>query len=331
MRLIRLAGPALAATAAELALLLDDGRASAAALGLTVAAGLALVARDRAPLAVLAGALAAAVAVTALGEMPAGMIVVVALYTVADVCERRVSLAALAPAVVVTTGVSVAGPGPAVVAAATAAVLDAGVWGLGAYARAQRRIAVDEERAAIARELHDIVAHSVTVMLLGVRGAHDVLRTQPAAAEAALAQVEASGERSLAELRRMLGLLRGEAPMRPQPSLAELGDLVAEHRAAGLPVRLEITGATRPLPGGVELSAYRIVQEALTNAVKHGRPSRVVVTVAFRGSRLDIEVVDDGGAGWGLAGMRERVALLGGELETGRAAGGYRVAARLPG
>jgi signal transduction histidine kinase len=330
MRLIRLAGPALAATAAELALLLDDGQASAAAIALTVAAGLALAARERAPLAVLAGALAAAAVVTALGEMPAGVIVLVALYTVADVCSQRVSLGALAVAAVVTAGISASGSDPAVVAAGTSVVLAAGIWGLGAYARAQRRIAVDAERTAIARELHDIVAHSVTVMLLGARGAHDVLRARPADAEAALAQVEASGERSLVELRRLLALLRGEAAMRPQPSLAELDELVAEHRAAGLPVRLEITGAPRPLPDGVELSAYRIVQEALTNARKHGRPSRVVVTVAFTGSRLDIEVLDDGGAGEGLIGMRERVALLGGELEAGRSAGGYRVAARLP-
>jgi signal transduction histidine kinase len=331
VRLIRALGPALAAVAAELALLLDDGYASAAALVLTLAAGGALVLRERAPLAVLAGALAAAAAVATLGEMPAGVIVLVALYTVADLCPQRVSLAALAVAAAVTAAISAAGEDPALVAGATSAVLAAGVWGLGAYARAQRRIAVDEERTAIARELHDIVAHSVTVMLLGVRGAHDVLRTRPDAAEAALAQVEASGERSLVELRRMLALLRGEAAMRPQPSLAELGDLVAEHRAAGLPVRLEITGSPRPLPDGVELSAYRIVQEALTNARKHGRPSGVLVTVAFTGSRLDIEVLDDGGAGQGLVGMRERVALLGGELETGRrAGGGYRVAARLP-
>jgi signal transduction histidine kinase len=247
------------------------------------------------------------------------------IHAIAPLDGSSVDLATIGPFLLVVAAVLAGESSRKRIEAVTA--LDATQAAMAESAREQTAM---EERAAIARELHDIVAHSVTVMLLGVRGAHDVLRTQPAAAEAALAQVEASGERSLAELRRMLGLLRGEAPMRPQPSLAELGDLVAEHRAAGLPVRLEITGATRPLPGGVELSAYRIVQEALTNAVKHGRPSRVVVTVAFRGSRLDIEVVDDGGAGWGLAGMRERVALLGGELETGRAAGGYRVAARLP-
>jgi signal transduction histidine kinase len=337
VRLIRAAGPALAACAAELALLLNDGHAGAAAIVLTLAAAGALAVRERAPLAVLAVALASAAAIAAVGEMAAGVTVLVALYTVADVCERRVSLIALAPVIAATAAISVAGPEQPVVSAVTSAVLAAGVWGLGAYVRAQRRelmqLAVQEERTAIARELHDIVAHSVTVMLLGVRGARDVLRTRPDAAEDALAQVEASGERSLVELRRILALLRGagEAPSRPQPSLAELGELVAEHRAAGLPVRLQVTGEARPLPAGVELSAYRIVQEALTNAAKHAAPRSVVVTVAFRGAGLDVEVLDDGGAGQGLVGMRERVALLGGELEAGRvAAGGYRVAARLP-
>jgi signal transduction histidine kinase len=205
------------------------------------------------------------------------------------------------------------------------------------------RIALHEERAAIARELHDIVAHSVTVMLVGVRGARDVLHTAPAVADDTLARVETSGEQSLAELRRILTLLRSPdhgAESRPQPSLADLDDLVADYRAAGLPVRLEVTGQRRPLPGGVELSVYRVVQEALTNVLRHSHPSRVTVTLSFRSSRLEVEVVDDATTptdqgsrttGHGILGMRERVVLLGGELETGRrVGGGYRVAAWLP-
>jgi signal transduction histidine kinase len=215
------------------------------------------------------------------------------------------------------------------------------------------RIAVHEERASIARELHDIVAHSVSVMLVGVRGARDVLRTSHDVADDTLARVEASGEQSLAELRRILALLRApehSAESRPQPSLADLDELVAGFRDAGLPVQLELTGEPQPLAGGVELSVYRIVQEALTNVLKHSHPTRVTVTLAFRGSRLELEVVDDGttaargaaaergvneraarGGGQGLVGMRERVAVLGGELETGRrVGGGFRVAARLP-
>jgi signal transduction histidine kinase len=189
-------------------------------------------------------------------------------------------------------------------------------------------------------------------MLVGVRGARDVLRSSPDVADDTLARVEASGEQSLAELRRILALLREPdrgAESRPQPSLAELDELVAGYRAAGLPVRLEVIGEARPLPGGVELSVYRIVQEALTNVLKHSRATRVTVTLAFRRSRLEIEVVDDGtpepgaaadrnsyehaarGSGQGLVGMRERVAVLGGELETGRrVGGGFRVSARLP-
>jgi signal transduction histidine kinase len=223
-----------------------------------------------------------------------------------------------------------------------------GIWGLGAYARSRReereqamRIAVHEERAEIARELHDIVAHSVTVMLLGVRGARDVLRTAPHVADDTLARVEASGEQSLDELRRLLGLLRrsdGAADSRPQPSLDELDELVAGFREAGLPVRLGVTGERRPLAEGVEVSVYRIVEEALTNALKHAEPAEVDVRLDYGGARLDVEVVDDGAApdsgradGHGVLGMRERVALLGGELETGRRpGGGYRVAARLP-
>jgi signal transduction histidine kinase len=209
--------------------------------------------------------------------------------------------------------------------------------------REQReRLAAHEERASIARELHDIVAHSVSVMLVGVRGARDVLRSEPDVADATLAKVETSAEQSLAELRRILALLReraSAAESRPQPSLDELDDLIAEYRDAGLQVTLERTGDQRPLPEGFELSVYRIVQEALTNVLKHARANGVVVTLAFGDSRLDLEVIDDGaplgdGAlvpGHGLVGMRERVALLGGELETGRRpGGGFRIAARLP-
>jgi len=242
-------------------------------------------------------------------------------------------------------------------------LLVVGTWALGAYAQTRRRytsaleeraahaerereqlarIAVHEERASIARELHDVVAHSVSVMLVGVRGARDVLRTSPDVADDTLARVETSGEQSLAELRRILTLLRAPehgAESRPQPSLAELDELVAGYRDAGLPVRLDVIGEPRPLPGGVELSVYRIVQEALTNVLKHSHPTRVTVTLAFRSSRLEVEVVDDGTrvehgdatTGHGIVGMRERVALLGGHLETGcQTGGGYRIAARLP-
>jgi signal transduction histidine kinase len=370
---------ALFATGAELIAVADEGT-SVPAIGLAVVAGGALVLRRSAPLAVLATTLAAGVVVAALGDEPTGVAGGIALYTTAAMCERRVSLAALVPTAAIAAAGSAAtadaeGRSASAAFGATVAVLlVVGIWALGAYAQTRRRytralreraahaerereqlarIAVHEERASIARELHDIVAHSVSVMLVGVRGARDVLHSSPDVAADTLARVEASGEQSLAELRRILALLRAPehgAESRPQPSLAELDELVAGYRDAGLPVRLEVIGEPRPLPGGVELSVYRIVQEALTNVLKHSRPTRVTVTLAFRGSRLEVEVVDDGpaaargaaaersvneraapGSGHGLVGMRERVAVLGGELETGRrVGGGFRVAARLP-
>ena len=346
------------------------GRRRAPALVLAVVAGGALVLRRTAPLAVLATTLAATAAIVALGDDPSGVSVLIALYTTAALCERRVSLAALVAdgrdrrdGSLPSQRTPLAGRPPPRSARSSPSMLTVGIWALGAYAQTQRRyrrelqeraasaerereqlarIAVHEERASIARELHDIVAHSVSVMLVGVRGARDVLRTSPDAADDTLARVERSGEQSLAELRRILALLREpeqRAESRPQPSLAELDELVASYRAAGLPVRLEVIGEPTPLPGGVELSVYRIVQEALTNALKHSDPTNVTVTLAFRDSGLELEVVDDGTTatpdaattGQGLVGMRERVALLGGELETGpREGGGFRVAARLP-
>jgi signal transduction histidine kinase len=361
---------ALVATAAELAQLIGaTGTPSGPAIVLAVVAGGTLVLRRTAPLPVLATTLAATVAIVALGDDPSGATVLIALYTTAALCELRVSLVALAATATTAATLSaltVGAPGretSATSGAIIAAGLSVGIWALGAYAQTRRRyvgelqeraasaerereqlarIAVHEERTSIARELHDIVAHSVSVMLVGVRGARDVLRSAPETAEETLARVERSGEQSLAELRRILALLREPqqtVESHPQPSLAELDDLVASYRGAGLPVRLEVIGEPPPLPGGLELSVYRIVQEALTNTLKHTDPSNVIVTLAFRDARLELEVVDDGtptrpGAatsGQGIIGMRERAALLGGWLQTGpREGGGFRVAAQLP-
>lgn len=342
----------------------SDPSPPAGAIVFAFVAGTVLVFRRRHPLPTLGVALAAALGVAIAGVTPLAIAPLIALYTVATLCERRISLVALGLAMllaVVTTLVVPAGDEllEPVLAAAASVV----AWGLGIYVETRRKyrrelerrealverdreqqeqLAAHEERAAIARELHDIVAHSVTVMLVGVRGARDVLRSQPDVADATLGKVETSGEQSLVELRRILELLREPARTAesgPQPSLARLDDLVAEYRSAGLPVTLERIGDQRPLPGGVELSVYRIVQEALTNVLKHTRAGSVVVTLAFGDGGFELEVVDDGtperrdsvAPGHGLVGMRERVALLGGELETGpQADGGFRVAARVP-
>jgi signal transduction histidine kinase len=214
--------------------------------------------------------------------------------------------------------------------------------------RRQARRAVADERARIARELHDVVAHSVSVMVVQAGAARRVLASDPGAAAGALGSIEATGREALAEMRRMLGVLRSaDEPSEPgldrapQPDVGHLDRLVAAAREAGLDTELVVEGEPRPLPVGVDVSAYRIVQEALTNSLKHAGPARACVCVRYGERQLDIEVTDDGrGAaapaarepgGHGLVGMRERVNLFSGELHAGpRAGGGFGVRARLP-
>jgi signal transduction histidine kinase len=203
--------------------------------------------------------------------------------------------------------------------------------------QAERATAV--ERARIARELHDIVAHHLSVVVLQAAGA----RASGRAAEAALEKIENSGRQALAETRRLLGVLRDtdeETGFAPQPGLSELDALAGTVRAAGLPVNLVIDGSPPPLPGAVDVSIYRIVQEALTNVLKHAGPARADVTIGCAEEAVTIEITDNGtgapgnqtpAGGHGLAGMRERVAVFGGELCTGpRPGGGFAVRARLP-
>ncbi len=214
-------------------------------------------------------------------------------------------------------------------------------------ARAERereeraQAAVTEERARIARELHDVVGHSVSVMTVQASAVRRLLRPEQQREREALLIVEQTGREALAEMRRMVGVLRRpeEAPaLAPQPSLQHLDRLVEQAREAGLPVELRIEGDPRPLPAGVDLTAYRLVQEGLTNALKHARAERAHVLVRYGGGDIEITVSDDGqgagsgdGGGHGLVGMRERVAVYRGELEAGpRPEGGYRLRARLP-
>ena len=198
-----------------------------------------------------------------------------------------------------------------------------------------------EERARIARELHDVVAHSISVMVLQARGGRRVLESEPTDAREAFAVIESTGQQALDEMRRLVGMLRsGEKtlPLAPQPSLKEVGMLVEQVRAAGLPVQLDIEGEPRDLPPGVDLSAFRIVQEALTNALTHAGPARARVVLRYRADELELEISDDGtgdgsgsGSGYGLVGMRERVSVYGGELQAGRQpGGGYALRVRLP-
>jgi signal transduction histidine kinase len=207
---------------------------------------------------------------------------------------------------------------------------------------ANARAAVAEERTRIAREMHDVVAHSLSVMVVQAEAAEEMIGIDPERARRPLSAVQDTGRAALTELRRMLGVLREieEGPdLAPQPGLAGLDALVAHVREAGLPVELRVEGEPRPLSPTGDLQAYRIVQEALTNALKHAGPARAHVLVRYEAADLVIEVTDDGrgydpdtdGGGHGLIGMRERVAVCGGEMSAGRRAqGGFEVMVRLP-
>jgi signal transduction histidine kinase len=203
------------------------------------------------------------------------------------------------------------------------------------------RLAVADERTRIARELHDVVGHSVSVMTVQASAARRLLKPHQVKEREALLVVEQTGREALAEMRKMVGVLRRpeEAPaLAPQPSLEYLDKLIAHTREAGLPVELRVEGTPEPLAASVDLTAYRLVQEGLTNAIKHARAQHAEVLVRYGDGHVELTVTDDGtgdgggeSGGHGLVGMRERVSVYGGELEAGPlAAGGYRLHARLP-
>jgi signal transduction histidine kinase len=203
------------------------------------------------------------------------------------------------------------------------------------------RLAIAEERARIARELHDVVAHSVSVMVVQAGAERLALGPGQESIRETLVSIEKTGRQALSEMRRLLGMLRKEdeeLALAPMPSLDHLDLLVSHVREAGLPVELYVEGTRQTLPAGIDISAYRIVQEALTNALRHAGPARARVVVRYGEGEVEVEVADDGrgpqeanGSGHGLVGMRERVALYGGELNAGlREGGGYAVRARLP-
>ncbi len=216
----------------------------------------------------------------------------------------------------------------------------------------QAKMAVTAERARIARELHDVVAHNVSVMVVQADGAAYVLDSSPEQAKQALETISGTGRQALAEMRRLLGVLRtedGSAPAGeyvPQPDVEQIEELVEQVRGAGLPVDYRVEGSARPLPSGVELTAYRIVQEALTNTRKHGGPDAgASVRLTYFDDGLGLLVEDDGrgaqhelyesggadGMGHGLIGMRERVGMVGGTLDAGpRPGGGFRISVLLP-
>ena len=203
------------------------------------------------------------------------------------------------------------------------------------------REAAADERTAIARELHDVIAHSVSVMVLQATAGRRLARRDPANAAAAFEVIEQTGRDALADLRRAIGVLKTDAAeaaaLTPQPSLLQLDTLVEQVRRAGVAVHVSIDGTPRPLAPGVELSAYRIVQESLTNVLRHSGADDAVVAIRYGLEDLTVEVTDNGRNGpapsWdgtGLTGMRERVALLHGEFRAGSTSDGFSVTARLP-
>ncbi|MCM0676405.1 histidine kinase [Micromonospora phytophila] len=277
----------------------------------------------------------------------------VAVGVLAATRPRRLSAPTAGVVLVVQVAASFLNSAENPISRATLSVLAvATAWTVGNSVRARRRYAdalrshaaveaVTAERLRIARELHDLVAHSIGVIAIQAGVGARVIDTQPVQARNALATIEATSRDTLAGLRRTLGALRRpeseSAPLDPLPGLDDLDRLVAAGADAGVRVEVRRRGQPRPVPADVDLAAYRIVQEALTNVVRHAGTHACQVTVEHRPDEVAVEVVDDGrggpvgGAGHGIVGMRERVALLGGQFRAGpRPEGGFRVAARLP-
>ena len=203
--------------------------------------------------------------------------------------------------------------------------------------------AAHEERTRIARELHDVIAHSVSLMVIQAGGARLVMDAEPDRAEESLLSVERAGRDALAEMRALLGALgdgRDPRALSPQPGLAEIDGLLAAARESGVQADLHVDGEPATISPALDLCAYRIIQEALTNAIKHAAPARADVRLSWQADALELEISDDGhgsgavngaGGGHGIAGMRERVALHGGSVDAGpRAGGGFAVRAQLP-
>jgi len=333
----------------------------------------ALLARQRAPLAVFV-VTGAAVFLAMTAHLPVITLVLpaalVALYTVDTRCSRGRSLGASAVALAgacIALGVSQHDPAATLVhTSMVPAGLILAVWVIGdnvrvrrayvagleeraAWVDAQRladaRLAAEAERARIARELHDVIAHNVSVMVVQADGASYALDSSPERARQALGAIASTGRQALAEMRRMLGVLRSDddtTGVVPLPGIEQLGELLEQTRASGLAVSFTVLGVPGPLPGGLALAAYRIIQESLTNVIRHAGPATATVSLGYEPDRLRIEIRDTGrgtpgGAhprpgGHGLPGMRERAAAAGGELTAGPAGqgGGFAVTASLP-
>jgi signal transduction histidine kinase len=320
--------------------------------------------RRRAPLLVLGVSGATFLLYEALGYAPPPLpfAPLIALYTVAVSSEALTATAATGAMAIGVAAAAVTHRGPLTHDQFLAYLLStvaAGVLGYGVQLRSRvasleqqavrlareqsdrTKLAVEQEQARIARELHDIVAHNISVIVALAGAARRVADAELEHARQALSAIELTGREALTEMRRLLGVLRtdrGVAERAPQPGLDRLPFLLAQVEQAGLPVQLTVHGTPRPLPAGIELSAYRIVQEALTNTLKHAGTTRATVALGYHNGYLELQIRDDGHSptadlvpGQGLVGMQQRAALLGGELAAGPGPeGGFRVMAKLP-
>jgi signal transduction histidine kinase len=312
-----------------------------------------------APLAVLSVEVAGVVALPKQLDLPQGVAFLIAAYAATLYSDRRVVVALL---LVTSAAWLLAFGGEVKIPSGLAPLLLlAPVWLAGSGMRRrehraelsteraerlerEREAALRAERTRIARELHDLVTHSVSVMVLQTGAARQIMSKDEQRSRAMLESVEASGRSALEELRRLLGLLSdgdGDAPRAPQPDLTEISSLVEQVRQAGVDVQLRVEGQAREVTGGVSTTAYRIVQEALTNVLKHARGASARVVIRWADAALELEILDDGppptvaggtpGSGRGLGGMRERAAMYGGTLDAGPApSGGYMVRGHIP-
>jgi signal transduction histidine kinase len=357
---LTLAATITAVALVQVLLLHESVAARLAGAAAFVALGVAAALRGRVPLLLLGSLLVLTVVGSLLpkhlGDVEAvGLFVLLAIYTAAaHTSGRRTLIAAALTFVMGFTAMATDPDGINIAGAVFFGLIIGAPWVAGRAIRHRRlneqrleqekadaEAAIVEERTRIARELHDVVAHAISVMVLQARGGRRVIADDPGEAREAFDVIEGTGHQALEEMRRLLGMLRAsdeELALAPQPSLGQLEALLEQVRAAGLPVELAVEGGPAELPPGVDLSAYRIVQEALTNALKHAGPAQARVTVRYGQDELELEIADDGagtgdgkGSGHGLIGMRERVSVYGGELQAGRRpGGGYALRARLP-
>jgi signal transduction histidine kinase len=318
-----------------------------------------LLFRRQRPVAVVTVVAALAVAMIVLGVWLLPLQLAIALYTLAAAPARRATWT-VGPAsiIAIALAIAIAGNHPEFGDLASRVVFLVAAWlfgdSLGSRRRYVREIeekaerlererdsearrVVAEEQARIARELHDVVAHALSVIVVQAGAADEVFKIDPMGVEAPIRAIDTAARAALADLRRVLGILQRDAAYEPQPGLERIDGLISQVRATGLHVELEIEGVQQPVPVTVDLSAYRIIQEALTNTIKHAEAEHARVSIRY-GHDLQLEIRDDGRgarnghrAGHGLTGMRQRAAMLGGSVEAKSSpSGGYRVTARLP-